>query len=60
MKDNKYGYSYDPDYVHEMKDEAKRLLELFYRDLNGGGNQLNGTEHFNAFQDVQAFLKKYK
>jgi hypothetical protein len=60
MKDTKHGYTYDPEYVHAMKDEARRLIELFYRQLNGGANQLNGTEHFNAFQDIKTFFDKYK
>ncbi|MCD5994202.1 hypothetical protein KDX38_10760 [Pseudomonas sp. CDFA 602] len=35
----------------------RRLLELLYRSLNGGGDQLSGMEHGAAFSELKAILE---
>lgn len=39
-------------------DKAMELLALFRRELNGGGNQLSGTEHAKAFREVTEFIAR--
>lgn len=34
----------------------RELLELLMRDLNGGGQQLTGTEHMRAYRELHALL----
>jgi len=54
---SQHSYNYDPDYVNEMREEAKRLMELFHRQLNGGGNQLQGLSIMMLFNMLRSSSK---
>ena len=44
------------DALQQRLTEAERLLRLFRRNLNGGGDHLRGMEHGEAFRAASAFL----